>query len=131
MRLAAVVLAFALALPGCYQSWVVRPGSIAPATATVAPEARAATWQRAIQVLLEAGYVPTAMNETAGYVSGRQRDDVNLGALAGATAIVTIAPDGYVRVEVAGAGLYQTEDDIVKDCGARQRELLARILGTS
>jgi hypothetical protein len=128
MKLATFMLACGLALSGCYTSWVVRPGSLTPATANVAPADRSATWQRAIQVLLEEGYVPMAMNEAAGFVSGRQRDDVQLGTLTGATAIVTIAPDGWLRVEVAGAGYYTSEDDIVRECATRQQNLLRRIL---
>jgi hypothetical protein len=123
--------AFALLLVGCYTPYVVRPGAIPPATTQVPTAERGLLWQRAVGVLLEEGYVPQVLNEAACYVSGRQREDADYGALSGTMAIVTIAPDGVLRVEVSGGGLYQTADDINGDVSKRQMHLLRRIVGQS
>ena len=123
-----IALAIVLMAGGCYTPYWVRPGEVPPATATVPPEQRNVTWQRSVGVLLEEGYVPQVLNEGACYVSGRQRDDAENGVLAGSMAIVTIAPDGLLRVEVAGRGLYLSQDHLNTDVRQLQAHLLRRIL---
>jgi hypothetical protein len=125
------VFIFAIVLlgaEGCHAMYGVRPGTLAPATAAVPPAERIALWHRSVSVLLEEGYVPQVLNEAACYVSGKQRDDVAHGALAGTMAIVTIAPEGSLRVEVSGVGLYESPEDLGTDISKRQIHLMRRIL---
>jgi hypothetical protein len=112
----------------CATPHVLRPGELQPLTAQVSPDQRAVMWQRAISALLDEGYVPTVMNEAAGYVGAKQRDDVSVGALAGTMAIVTISPEGVVRVEVSGAGLYTSDSALVADVSKVQQQLMQEIM---
>ena len=113
-------------LSGCATPMLLRPGDVAPITAQVSGE-RVATWQRAIVVLLDEGYIPQVLNEAACYISAKQRDDVTTGALAGTTAIVMISPDGVLRVEVGGAGVYNSAADLERDVEAVQNRLVQEI----
>jgi hypothetical protein len=121
-------LVMTLALHGCYTLYGARPGSLAPAVAAVPPDTRTQAWQRAVSVLVEDGYVPELLNETACYVSARRREDAEYDVLAGAMAIVTIAPDGQLRVQVSGRGLYQSQDQMSAAIARNQVHLLRRIL---
>jgi hypothetical protein len=71
--------ALATSLANCSQVYYTRPGSgaLRPATAAVAPADRTAVWQRAVVALLEQGYVPQILNEAAGYISARRREDIS------------------------------------------------------
>ena len=105
-----------------------RPGDLAPLIAHVDGDQRDLVWQRAIGVLLDEGYVPQLLDEHAGYISAKQRDDVDVDALAGTLAIVTVSPDGVLRVEVSGHGLYDSGDDLLRDIKAEQNKLLQKIM---
>jgi len=117
-----------LAAFGCATPRLLRPGSLHPGTASVAIDQRVATWHRAIQVLLDEGYVPQVLNEAACYVSAKQRDDISVGTLSGTIAIVIVTPDGVVRVEVGGSGIYHSDDELLRDVSAEQAKLLAEIV---
>jgi hypothetical protein len=129
-RLMGAAMSAALAA-GCYGNYIVRPGMLMPETAQVKPEDRVATWNRSITVLLDDGYVPQVVNEAAGFVSGKRRDDLVEDNLAGSTAIVTITPEGLVRVEVSGAGIYSSQEQLVGDVRAEQTRLINRLMGRS
>jgi hypothetical protein len=123
------VFLIVLALQGCYSAYVARPGWLVPATAMVTPAERSTVWQRSVGILVDEGYVPQVLNSGACYVSARQREDeVPDGSLVRNMAIVTIAPDGLVRVEVSGFGYYQSLNEMNQDIGRRQQRLLRRIL---
>jgi hypothetical protein len=111
---------------GC--GFYLRPGAVQPATAHVVGDQRDAVWQRAIEVLLDEGYVPDVLNQPAGYISAKQRDDVQLGKLAGSMAIVMVSVGGVVRVEVSGHGEYTSSDGLMRDVKAEQDKLLKKIL---
>ena len=123
--LLAVVVSFSFA--ACATPQLLRPGTLRPGVASVPADQRVATWHRAIQVLLDEGYIPQVLNEAAGYVSAKQRDDISVGALSGTIAIVTVNPEGLVRVEVGGAGVYHSADELMRDVSAEQAKLLAEI----
>lgn len=118
-------------LSGCTSYYFVRPGSLEPSRAQVAAEERAAIWQRAVGVLLDQGYVPQVMNEAASFISAKRRDDIVNDALAGTLALVYISPEGGLRVEVAGSGLFRSEQEFLSAVGDRQRLLLKLILDRS
>ena len=118
----------AASLCGCYGNFIARPGTLPVASAQVAVDQRVATWQRAIGVLLDQGYVPQVLNESACFISAKQRDDLAPGTTVGAMAIVTITPDGMVRVQVSGMGMYQSQADLDSDLTKRQSDILAAIL---
>jgi hypothetical protein len=130
MSKAAFVLLLA-SLSACMTPYVLRPGDLAPIVAQVGSEQRVAIWQRAITVLLDEGYVPQVLNEAACYVSGKQRDDVTEGALAGTIAIVTVSPEGRLRVEVGGHGVYRDEADLKRDVAEIQQRLTQEIMGSA
>lgn len=125
--------AFVLVLSAlaCAAPYVLRPGDLAPIVAQVSSEQRIAVWQRAITVLLDEGYVPQVLNEAACYVAGKQRDDVVEGALAGTIAIVTVSPEGRLRVEVGGHGVYTNEADLKRDVAEIQQRLTQEIMGAA
>lgn len=125
MKAIAGFIVFASLAAGCH--YYLRPGDIQPVTARVAGDQRDAVWQHAIEVLLDEGYVPDVLNQPAGYISAKQRDDVELGKLAGTMAIVTVSPAGVVRVEVSGHGQYTSGDDLLRDVKAEQDKLLKEI----
>ncbi len=104
------IMSFCIVLlaTGCVAPYALRPGTVAPVTATVPPEQRTMVWQHAIAVLLDEGYVPQVLNESACFVSAKQRDDVVAGTTGtiGATVVVTVSPEGIVRVQVSGNGIY-------------------------
>jgi hypothetical protein len=75
--------------------------------------------------------VPDVLNQAAGYISAKQRDDVQLGKLAGTMAIVVVSVGGVVRVEVSGHGEYTSSDDLVRDVKAEQDKLLKEILAST
>jgi hypothetical protein len=128
MRNLLLAVIASLSVVACASPQLLRPGSLRPGVASVPAAQRTATWHRAIEVLLDEGYVPQVLNEAAGYVSAKQRDDIEVGALAGTIAIVTVNPDGMVRVEVGGHGIYHSADELVRDVAAEQAKLLAEIV---
>jgi hypothetical protein len=124
-------LVFPLLFWGCTSIYYVRPGTLEPDRAQVAPEERAAIWKRAVGVLLDQGYVPQVMNESASFISAKRRDDFVNDSLSGTLALVYISPDGGVRVEVAGSGIFHSEQQFLSAVGERQRLLLKLILNRS
>jgi hypothetical protein len=104
-----------------------RPGSLKPATGTIS-EDRRLVWQRALTVLLDAGYMPELLNEGACFIKARQRQDLVPDATNRATAVVTIGIDGVLRVEVSGAGYYANAGDLAAELDRRQNALLHGIL---
>jgi len=125
MLLFAASLAFA-SLAGCNQ--YLRPGELSPLKAQVALEQRTRIWQEAIDVLLDEGYVPNVLDPLACYISAKQRDDVQVGSLTGTMTIVTISPEGRLRVEVSGQGIYASSSSLVHDLEAVQTKLRDEIL---
>jgi hypothetical protein len=121
-------LLLAATLIGCATPHVLRPGDLPPLTGQVAPEQRVAMWQRAIAAVLDLGYVPQVLNEAACYIGAKQRDDLTVGNLAGTSAIVTVSPEGLVRVEVGGSGLYTSDDAIKADIQKVQGQLMQEIM---
>lgn len=118
------VVAMFCVLAACGPSaYALRPGDLPPMLERVAPDQRVATWNRAIAVLLDEGYVPQALNEAACYISAKQRDDATVAELAGTFAIVTISPDGVVRVEIGGAGVYDNASQLELDLQTIQQRL--------
>ena len=111
---------------GCNQ--YLRPGDLPALQAQVAADKRDLAWQRAIEVLLDAGYVPDVLNEDAAYISAHFRDDAQLDSLTGVHAIVVIAIDGRVRVQVSGSGQYATTTGLADDLRSAEQDLLTRIV---
>jgi hypothetical protein len=131
LRIACASFLLGCLLSGCsYPAvYALRPGTVTPVTANVTPDQRAALWQRAIGVLLDEGYVPQVLNEAACFVSAKQRDDLVMPTgTVGATVVVTISPDGVVRVQVSGTGVYNSVDDLAADINQRQQALLSKIV---
>jgi hypothetical protein len=126
-RILVSVLGLVVLLGGCSQLYYVRPGTLAPGTSTVAPGRRAAAWHHAIAVLLDQGYVPNTLDEPAGYIRARRREDLADDALKGTVAIVLIAPNGAVRVQLSGTGWFRSEKDFLDAIGQRQALLLRLI----
>jgi hypothetical protein len=122
-----ILFAAALAT-GCNQ--FLRPGDLPALTAQTSGD-RVRTWQRSIDVLLDEGYVPDVLNEAAGYISAKQRDDVQIGKLSGTSVIVTVSPEGRLRVEVSGHGTYASSSGLVDDLNAVQKDLLAKIMAAA
>jgi hypothetical protein len=134
MRLSLASLVLALSLPvaasltGCVQTYYTRPGALQPAMASIAPSERAAVWQRAVPALLDQGYLPQVLNEGAGYISAKRREDLNDDALTGTLATVAISPDGVVRVELSGVGVFSSEQAFFAAVGARQGQIMQAIM---
>jgi hypothetical protein len=125
------LFAFAIVLSACATPHVLRPGDLAPLTASVPTDQREVMWQRAIGALLDEGYVPQVLNEAACYISAKQRDDLVDDKLAGTIVLVTITPEGTLRVEVGGSGLYSSDDAFLADVQQLQAHLLSAILARS
>jgi hypothetical protein len=120
---------FATLLVGCVSPYYTRPGTLKPATASVPREERTLAWQHAVAALLEQGYVPQVLNESAGYISARRREDFITDALTGTMSTVVVSPEGLVRVEVSGTGLYHSEQEFLDAVTARQSQIMQAILG--
>ncbi|HUJ57516.1 MAG TPA: hypothetical protein VLX92_03460 [Kofleriaceae bacterium] len=131
MKLPSVRLLLLCAVSGCATPYLLRPGDVAPLTASVAQDQRAVVWQRAIGALLDMGYIPQVLNEAACYISAKQRDDVTDGQLAGTIAIVNVSPEGQVRVEVGGAGVYHSADELARDVKTVEHNIMQAILARS
>ena len=121
-------LAFSLLLSGCTSYYHVHPGTLEPGRAVVAPDQRTELWRRAVGVLLDQGYVPQILNESAGYISAKRREDLDNDAFAGTIALVYISAEGNVRVDVSGGGLFHSESQFVDAVRQRQQLLLSLIL---
>jgi hypothetical protein len=124
-----LVFSMATLLGGCVQQYTTRPGTFKPATASVAPAERTIAWQHAVIALLDQGYVPQVLNEAAGYISAKRREDLAADALAGTMATVVISPEGAVRVEVSGVGFYTSEQAFLDAVAQRQGQLMQAIMG--
>jgi hypothetical protein len=126
--LLATVLSVAPSLLGCAQTYYTRPGSFKPAMASVAPAERTAVWQHAVAALLDQGYVPQVLNEAAGYISAKRRDDLTDDALTGTLATVAISPEGMVRVELSGVGVFTSERAFLDAVATRQTQILQAVM---
>ena len=124
-----LALSFCALLSACTSYYLVRPGTLEPGRATISPEQRAAVWRRAVGVLLDQGYVPQVLNQDAGFINAKRREDIANDAFSGTIALVYISPEGSVRVEVSGAGLFHSENQFLAAVGQRQQMLLNLILG--
>jgi hypothetical protein len=128
----AAVLCFSLVLPfvlsGCVGYYYIHPGTLEPDRAVVDPGQRDAIWQRSISVLLEQGYVPQVLNEKACYINAKRREDIENDQFAHTIALVSISPEGNLRVEVSGGGLFSSESQFLSAVGLRQRLLMDLIL---
>jgi hypothetical protein len=113
---------------GCYSMQVARPGTLPLATASVPADQRLAAWNRSISALIDAGFIPQVFNETACYVSAKRRDDLGNDVLSGAMAVVQVTPEGVVRVQVSGVGMFSTPEDLNAEIGRRQADILQRIV---
>jgi hypothetical protein len=121
-----LVAAIATAGTGCTQ--YMRPGDLTPLNAHVALDQRTLVWQRAIDVLLDEGYVPNVLDSTACYISAKQRDDVQIGSLSNTMVIVTVSPEGQLRLSVSGAGVYASSGGLLDDIRAIQQRLMDEIV---
>ena len=121
-------LAMMVSLGGCVQAYYTRPGNLRPETATVAAAERTLVWQHAVGALLDQGYVPQVLDEAAGYISAGRREDLVNDALTGTLATVVVSPEGVVRVEVSGVGLYRSEKAFLDAVIERQVEIMQAIL---
>lgn len=127
-----VLLAVSSLLPsGCAFYYSIHPGALEPSRAQVAPEERATLWRRAVGVLLDQGYVPQVLNEAAFFISAKRREDFENDALARTMVSVYISPDGAVRVEMSGVGLFPTEKQFIAAITERQRLILDLIVNRS
>ena len=115
-------------LTGCVTLYHVHPGTLPVSSASIPPDQKDAVWKRAVIVLLDQGYVPQVLNEAAFYINAKRREDIDNDAFAGTIALFSITPDGHVRVEVSGTGLFHSEQQFVAAVGQRQDELLRLIL---
>jgi len=113
-------------LTGC--NYYLRPNELAPVVSQVEPEQRLATWNRAVVVLLDEGYVPDSLDANACFISARMRDDVQVGKLQGTLAMVVVAPDGRLRVAVSGHGEYTSSSGLLRDLTAEQERITKEIL---
>jgi hypothetical protein len=119
-------------LPACYRFTVLRPGGLRPATAQLPPDLRDEVWNRAIGILLDEGFVPELLNESACFIRAKQRSDLVADQTALQTAVLTIGRSGLVRVDVWGAGDYSLiggDRDLAEDLAREQDHLLHRFIG--
>jgi hypothetical protein len=130
-RLAATAVVLTALLSGCAMYYRIRPGQLQPATATVATEQRSVVWQRAVTVLVDQGFVPQLLNEAACFISARRRDDLNNDMLAGTMVLVAISPEGHLRLEVGGSGVFGSEQQFLHEVSELQSHLLRLVLGQS
>ena len=127
-RLVATAVLLTTVLSGCSMWYRVRPGQSRPATAGVAPEQRAAIWQRAVTVLLDEGYIPALLNESTCFISAHRRVDLVDDALAGTLVLIAISPEGNLRVEVGGSGIFASEQELLHAVSELQSHLLNLIV---
>jgi hypothetical protein len=113
---------------GCYMRYQARPGTISPSVASVRPEQRVATWNKAITVLLAGGWVPQVLNEGACYVGARRRDDLENDILSGALSSVQVDPAGTVIVQVSGGGMFRSQAELDQTVKTAQDQILEAIL---
>jgi hypothetical protein len=110
-----LLIAFSVLLCGCTSFYRVRPGALEPGRAAIP--------------LLDQGYVPQVLNADAGFISAKRREDIANDAFAGTIALVYISPEGGVRVEVSGGGIFHSEDQFLDAVNQRQKLLLTLIVG--
>lgn len=127
----ASILVLSFLLSGCTSYYAVHPGTLEPSRAKVGPEDRADVWRRAVGALLDQGYVPQVLNEAAFFISARRREDFENDALAKTMVSVYISPDGLLRVEMSGVGLFTSEKEFIAAIGDRQRLILDLIMNRS
>lgn len=126
------VLACVATLSGCTTTFYhVRPGNVLPATATTSPGQRTSMWEHAIGVLLDQGYVPQVLNKDACYISAKRREDIDSDAFAGTIVIFSVSPEGRVRLELTGGGVFDSEDKFLSALTQRQTQILTAILNNS
>jgi hypothetical protein len=130
-RTVIVALVLPILLAGCTTWYLARPGTLGASRVFVSPDDRSRIWQRAVVVLLDQGYVPQVLNEGAGFISARRREDIADDAFARTIALFSVSPEGLVRLEISGAGLFGSEEKFVAAIRDRQETLLDLILGRS
>ncbi len=118
-------------LSGCATWYHVQPGTLPPASVAIPLEQREAVWRRAVTVLIDQGYVPQVLNEAACYILAKRREDIDNDALAGTMALFSITPDGRVRLEISGAGLFHSAQQFITAIGQRQDKILKLIVNQS
>ncbi len=128
--LVVAVLVSNLAACAMSQAYSFRPGDLPSEVAQIDPDQRIAAWNRAIEVLLKQGYEPQVLNQDAGYISAKMRDDAPEDALVGTRAIITITPRGQVSVEVGAIGNYESPATLEQYIASMQARLLAGIIGS-
>lgn len=124
----ASLLGLFLVLSGCVSLYYVHPGALEPSRTQISPEERTALWRRAVGVLLDQGYVPQVVNESTMFISAKRREDFDNDPLAKTLVTLFISPDGAVRVELTGVGLYTSEKEFLREVGERQRKILDLLL---
>jgi hypothetical protein len=124
----ASLLGLSFVLSGCVSLYYVHPGALEPSRAQIAPEERIALWRRAVGVLLDQGYVPQVLNESTFFISAKRREDFDNDPLAKTMVTLFISPEGAVRVELTGVGLYTSEKEFLREVGERQRKILDLLL---
>lgn len=122
------LLLFGALLAGCAQTYSTRPGSLPPSLAAVSAAERTTLWQHAVPALLEQGYVPQVLNEAAGYISAKRREDLNDDALTGTFVTVVVSAEGTVRVQLSGFGYYASELAFLDAVKQRQTQILQAIM---
>ena len=127
---ACLLLALSVLITGCTY-YHLHPGALEPSIGRVAPEDRAVVWRRAIEVLLDQGYVPQVLNEAASFISAKRREDFENDPLAKTLVLVYISADNAARVEVSGVGFFSSEKQFISAITERQRMILDLILTRS
>jgi hypothetical protein len=124
-----LLILFACAISGCTTTYYrVHPGSASPATTTIAPDRRIALWEHAVGAILDQGYVPQVLNKDACYISARRREDISDDAFAGTIVIFSVSPEGKVRLELSGGGLFDSEEKFFSEIARRQTQILKAIM---
>jgi len=122
-----LLIAF-LFFSGCADVFYARPGTTLPAVATIPAVEREAVLDRAVPVLLDEGYVPQLVNQQAGYIIAKHREDWSDDTLVGTMATLVVTSNGVVRLEVSGVGYFHSAGEFQAAVKARQQRLLTRIL---
>ena len=120
-----------LMLSDCVSYYHIPPGTLEASKAQISLQERGATWQRAIGVLLDQGYVPQVLNETAFFISARRRDDLENDALVNTMVTVYISQEGTLRVEISGGGLFTSEKQFLNAISEKQNIIFNLIMNRS
>ncbi len=111
------------------QTYSLRPDDLPARVGQIDPSERVAAWNRAIEVLMQQGYEPQVLNQDAGYISAKMRNNAPEDALVGTRAIIKITPQGKVSVEVGGVGNYASGSELESYIDSMKSTLLEGTLG--